>query len=250
MVLFFSGTGNSAYAARRIAAALGEAPVNLFSRISTRDRSPIVGEGAWVISAPTYCWQLPHVVRELLLETELCGCTGLYFILTCGDDIGGAEKHLRRLCAKKGVGYMGCAQVVMPENYIALFNAPARAEALKIIERAEPALDGAAKAIASGERLPEVPVTLAGRIKSDIVNPFYYPLVVRDKKFCVSNACVGCGECEASCPLRNIAMEGGRPRWGGSCTHCMACITRCPARAIEYGTASVGRERYACPKEE
>ena len=45
-------------------------------------------------------------------------------------------------------------------------------------------------------------------------------------------------------PLNNIALEGGRPVWKGTCTHCMACIGGCPAEAIEYGEKSKGRRRY------
>lgn len=54
------------------------------------------------------------------------------------------------------------------------------------------------------------------------------------------HSCVGCGLCERVCPLGNIALEGGKPAWRGTCTHCMACICRCPAEAIEYGKHSEG----------
>ena len=30
--------------------------------------------------------------------------------------------------------------------------------------------------------------------------------------------------------------------------HCMACICRCPAEAIEYGKHGKGMPRYVCPK--
>ena len=44
--------------------------------------------------------------------------------MTCGSEIGNAEKYLRELCAKS-TWFRGVLQVVMPENYIALFSAPA-----------------------------------------------------------------------------------------------------------------------------
>ena len=46
------------------------------------------------------------------------------------------------------------------------------------------------------------------------------------------------------CPTNSITIQNGRPVWGGSCTHCMARICRCPAEAIEYGKKSVGKPRY------
>ena len=70
------------------------------------------------------------------------------------------------------------------------------------------------------------------------------PHDVHDKAFAASDACTSCGLCAARCPLNNIALEGGRPVWKGTCTHCMACIGGCPAEAIEYGEKSKGRRRY------
>ena len=37
-------------------------------------------------------------------------------------------------------------------------------------------------------------------------------------------------------------------RVGNQCTHCMACICRCPSEAIEYGKHSIGKPRYVCPE--
>lgn len=41
MILYYSGTGNSAYAARRIAEAVGDEAVDLFSRLRDGDTSPV-----------------------------------------------------------------------------------------------------------------------------------------------------------------------------------------------------------------
>ena len=86
------------------------------------------------------------------------------------------------------------------------------------------------------------------RLNSGIVNDLFYWTTVRTKKFRSTEACVSCGRCAAVCPLGNIRMESGRPVWGENCTHCMACISRCPCSAIEYGQKTVGKVRYVCPK--
>ncbi len=39
-------------------------------------------------------------------------------------------------------------------------------------------------------------------------------------------------------------IQNGKPVWGGNCAHCMACICRCGAEAIEYGKKSLGKPRY------
>ncbi|MBS5951111.1 MAG: EFR1 family ferrodoxin, partial [Clostridium sp.] len=53
-----------------------------------------------------------------------------------------------------------------------------------------------------------------------------------------------CGKCVKLCPLNNIELVKGKPKWGEKCTHCMACISRCPKEAIEYKNKTKGRNRY------
>ena len=142
----------------------------------------------------------------------------------------------------------GCFTIVMPENYIAIFTTPDREEALAVIDRAEAAIDQAAALIAAGGKFPPRPVTVTDRLSSGIVNDLFYPMCVHAKKFYVKDSCISCGKCAQVCPLCNIRLKRGRPVWGGDCTHCMACICRCPSAAIEYGKHSVGLPRYTCPK--
>ncbi|SFQ15132.1 hypothetical protein SAMN05216343_1275 [Oscillibacter sp. PC13] len=51
MILYFSGTGNSKYVAKRIADALGDALVNLNDRIKSGDTSPVeTGERVIIVT--------------------------------------------------------------------------------------------------------------------------------------------------------------------------------------------------------
>ena len=142
---------------------------------------------------------------------------------------------------------MGTAQIVMPENYIALFDAPQADEARQIVARAEPDIDRTIAAIAAGQPFPPPRNNLYDRFMSGPVNPLFYSLFVKDRAFTVSDACTGCGLCACLCPTNNITLQSGRPIWGGHCTHCMACICHCPAAAIEYGRKSLGKPRYRFP---
>ena len=117
-----------------------------------------------------------------------------------------------------------------------------------ILRRAKKALDEAAQLIVRRERYQPAPYTLADKLCSGIVNQCFYPFFVHARKFAVTDACIACGKCARVCPLSNITLENGRPEWGKNCTHCMACICRCPAEAIEYGRHSKGLPRYTCPE--
>ena len=82
------------------------------------------------------------------------------------------------------------------------------------------------------------------RFMSGPVNPIFYRFFVKADAFQVSDACTGCGQCVRNCPMNNISLRDRKPVWGRECTHCMACICYCPAKAIEYGKKSIGKPRY------
>ena len=164
--------------------------------------------------------------------------------MTCGSEIGNADKYNRALCGEKGLTCMGTAQIVMPENYIAMFNAPQSDKAREIVAKAEPDIDRAIAAIRESRAFAPTRRNLYDRFMSGPVNPVFYACVVKAKAFTVSDACVGCGRCARRCPTNSITLRGGKPVWGKGCTHCMACICYCPAEAIEYGKKSLGKPRY------
>ena len=244
MILFFSGTGNSNYVAKRIADALGDALVNLNDRIKASDTSSVETGERVIIVTPTYAWRIPRVVRDWLRKTELRGAKQVWFVMTCGSEIGNADKYNRELCTEKGLSCMGTAQIVMPENYIAMFGIPQADEARRIVAKAEPDIDRAIAALREGLPFPPTRNNLYDRLMSGPVNPIFYACFVKDRAFTAGPACTGCGLCAKRCPTNNISLQNGRPVWGGSCTHCMACICYCPAEAIEYGKKSLGKPRY------
>lgn len=248
MILYFSGTGNSEYAARRIGKATGDEVISLFDKIKNSDFSEMQSENPWVVVTPTYAWRIPHIVRDWLKNTAFSGSRDIYFVMTCGGNIGNAGEYLKKLCAEKNLNYRGCAEIVMPENYIAMFSTMNEKEASAFIDKSESAIDSAALCVKMGERLPEARISLMDKIYSGIVNDAFYPMFVHAKKFYATDDCISCGKCADVCPLSNIGLENGKPKWGDKCTHCMACINRCPKEAIEYGKHSNGQPRYTCPK--
>lgn len=247
MILYYTGTGNSAHVAKRLGALLHDEVEDLLERLREQNHESLYSDDAWVIVTPTYAWRIPHIVMNWLEKTELVGSRSVYFVMTCGENIGSAGKYAEAFCRRRGLNFRGCKAVVMPENYIAMFDAPDEAEARRIVAAAEPVIADIAAKIAGGEMLTQTGGKTDGLL-SGVVNRGFFALWVKDRRFTVSDACIGCGLCERVCPMKNVSLKDGRPNWNGRCTHCMACITRCPKHAIEYGGLSRGKPRYRCPE--
>ena len=242
-IFYFTGTGNSKYVAERIAE-MTEATL-IDTRKEIKEWRPAVAtDEDIVVVTPVYAWRIPRVLEEWLRKGRFAKAQRIWYVMTCGDQIGGADKYNRKLSEDLGLTHMGTAEIIMPENYIAMFNAPFEEEAKEIIDRAEIPIDNAACQIRDCIPIDPAPQEFPYVMSTSIVNPAFYKLFIHDRKFFAKNSCTGCGKCASLCPLNNIVMKDGHPVWMGNCTHCMACICYCPEEAIEYGKDSENRFRY------
>ena len=215
MVLYYSGTSNSKYIAKCIASALETDCLNLNERIKAEDTSSVQTEENVILVTPTYAWRIPHIVSDWLEKVDLVGAKRIWFVMDCGSEIGNAAKYNRELAAQKALTYMGTAQIVMPENYIALFPVPDKQEAKAIVENAKPAIRSIIDCIRNGMELPAPRNNLYDRFMSGAVNPIFYKKIVKADAFTVSDACIGCRKCVQLCPLNNIRLDKDKPVWGG-----------------------------------
>ena len=246
MIIYFTGTGNSRYCAQMLADKLEDRLLDSFEFIKNQISAELTSTKPWVFVAPTYCWQLPHIFEQFIRTSHFAGCKDAYFVMSCGGDIGNAGEKIQRLCEEVGLNFQGVLPVVMPENYIAMFEVPKPEIAKRIVLVAKRALLKAVRLIQKGEYFPKQKINLLDKLKTGPVNPLFYKIFVKAKAFYPTDDCIGCGKCAAACVLNNISIKDGKPQWGDACTHCMACICGCPTEAIEYGKKSLGKPRYMC----
>lgn len=247
MIIFYTGTGNSRYAAQQLAEITGDELFDATECIRKGEFPTLESQRAWVFVSPIYAWRLPKIFAEWIEKTVFDGNHRAYFLLTCGSDIGNAAHYIKKLCAKKNFELAGVKEIVMPENYVAMFDVPDNETSVRIRKAARRRISRIAADINEEKELAKSKIAITDRIKSSIVNPVFYSACVKSKDFKAGDKCVSCGKCARVCPVSGIIMENGRPVWTGECTHCMACICGCPAEAIEYGKKSVGKVRYICP---
>ncbi len=249
MIIYFTGTGNSKYIANIMAQRLDDTAISAAELIKAGKNPSFDSQKPYIFVTPIYAWRIPRVFQNWIQKCEYSGNKKAYFVITCGDSIGTAQNYVKKFAEKRGFCYMGTAELVMPENYIVMFKAPEPQEDEGIISKAENKTAELCQKIQGEQPFDNIKNTFVGHLCSDLVNPMFYTFYIGAKKFYSTDKCISCGKCAEICMLNNIIIKDGRPVWGKDCTHCMACISRCPTEAIEYGKHTIGLRRYVCPKD-
>ena len=196
---------------------------------------------------PIYSWAPPKLVLDFVEKLQLKAKPDyLYFACTCGDNCGHTEKVFRKAVEEKGWLLSACFSVQMPETYIGMagFKLDTEEKAKLKIAEADATLKRNIPRLMNKECFTEIVKGSLPWLKTYLVNPGFNQHATDDKKYHSTDKCISCNKCLSVCPLQNITLENGRPRWNGNCTMCMACYHHCPVNAIQYGKATVGKGQY------
>ena len=255
MIFYFSGCGNSKHVAETIAAGLNDNLVFIpeAAREGRYEYELAEGERLGFVF-PIYSWALPQLVLDFVkkMTIKVGPSTGsgtlpyTYFACTCGDNCGLTEKVFRKAVEEKGWHLSACFSVQMPETYIGMpgFKLDTEKNAQLKIDRADDTMMRNIPRLIDNECFSEIVKGSLPWLKTYLVNPGFNKYATDDSKYCVSEACIHCGKCVETCPLKNITLEDGHPKWHGHCTMCMGCYHHCPVNAIQYGKATVGKGQY------
>lgn len=251
---YFSGSGNSLYNARRIAAELGDTEVVSIPKALREERAPAGGRIGFVF--PTYAYGLPRMVREFAERVELPEAGYLFAVASCFGIPGPVLRQLDRLLRKKGrrldAGFVVAdprSSLIQDPDNDALQRFMIRINRGKRPEASRDRLKEIAAAAAAEKRLPlesgnRLTNTVGGLMNLVAVGRFREMAV----NFHAGDACSGCGTCARVCPRGNISIEEGGPVWGDDCEMCHACLHWCSRQAVEYGEVSRGKPRYRNPE--
>ena len=245
-IYYYTGTGNSLWAARALAAELKEA--NL---AGMRRSAPEAADAETIgLVFPVHIWGLPRRVIDFVSRLP-AGKSGYHFALAVNaGQVAGTLLQLKKLMKARGLTLNAGYDLVMPSNYIPWGGAePVSAQETKFAAAAKKLKDIAA-AIGARKNGPVEKGPLWQRlILSGIAYKFTYPRIPKlDKDFWADEKCNSCSVCASVCPSGNIILEKGRPVWQGSCEQCLACIQWCPAEAIQFGKKTASYARYRNPQ--
>lgn len=252
MVIYFTGTGNSEYIAKAIAANLEDEAVSANPYIKENKAGEFESEKPYVFVFPVYLSTSPTIFRDFVKTCTFKGNTDAYFVPTCASADGSVPNSSIDLCNEiKVLKYKGCKKIPMPQNYIILFKPFDKEKKEEYYKEAEILVKEVSETIKSGGELDEKPASGFEYVCTKLVEKWYNSSFTKTKYFCAGDECTGCGACARMCPTNSIEMKDNKPVWVNKvCIHCMACISRCPKQAIEFGKLSKDKERHVCPKYE
>lgn len=238
-IYWFSGTGNSLYAAKQLSAALGDIPLVQITRKTHPGGVGGSGEKVGFVF-PSYYGNLPRIVRSFIKKLEIEPGTYLFSVVTMGAAGQGSVAALDTLLKEKGHCLNYGRGIMMPRNYVLMYNPADSEKSVKAMDKVDAKLKKYAAEIEEEKQLTKkMPITAANLYKN---------IAELDAAFTVGENCTGCGLCKQICPVENIRLDNGKPEWLHHCEHCVACISWCPVGAIEYGNRTQARRRYRNPK--
>lgn len=246
-IYYFSGTGNSLYAARELQKRIPD--TNLIPIVSLLDKDVIRTNGKSVgIVFPVHALTIPIAVKRFLKKTDMGSAEYIFAVATRGGTIFRGFEQIDKLLKKKNkhLDAHFILNMYMNDPREEQYKSPTDEEILKLESVVLEELDSIQSIIinkkTSREKDSEYLINftynppinylleksvLLGMTVSEYVGGVNY--------FCSDSKCTGCGICERVCLSRKIKMMDKKPVWQKDvfCYMCFACINYCPAQSVQ-----------------
>lgn len=255
MIFYFSGTGNTLWAARKIAQVTGETIYSIPAEIHGLCKYSMNEDERIGFIFPVHGWRPPKIVREFIKKMTIISDNVkshyCYALCTAGDDIGMTMEYLNDDLTEKGLHTHSTFSLKMPESYVGLplMDVDSKEKELEKKRDATIMLQDFAEKIFDRERGMDILHRSHWPwINSKIIGEAFVRWLITDKPFHVNtDKCVKCGICSNVCPVDDIDGGFGKiPQWKheGTCLTCFACYHHCPHHAIEYGKRTKNKGQY------
>ena len=270
MILYFSGTGNSKWAAKTLALETGDTLVSIPEVINSDCSFTIEKDEHVGFIFPIHGWRVPNIVKEFLTKLTIktlgedtshvkhyCFC-----LVTAGDSIGKAmerfQQQLKSVTVNDALSLKAVCSLIMPESYVGLpgMDVDTKEKELEKKELASKQLKEFFNILKQRPHKDSNQIwgwnqLIRGPIPSFFSGPvggFFERFLITDKPFHVdSRRCVKCGICANVCPVSDIKDGlGFEPEWlhNGKCLTCFSCYHHCPHHAIEFGKRTQKKGQY------
>lgn len=264
ILLYFSGTGNTDYVAHYLARRLDHLPIEIELRSVERQPAETLTDfDVLAVGFPVYECESPRFFRVYLERLAPGEGRGAFVFCTKGALAGNAVRHNLRRLAERGYVPLGGGSVGMPgsdglaftskDSWIARMALQKDYDHLKAVDRLAGQMTEVLSGLVEGEPVETfcrpLPISING-ILFDWLWAFLYKVFGNylRTRFWADERCKSCGLCIQLCPVDNVELWEGHPRFADRCVLCMRCIHACPQEAIQIGKATVEKFRWHGPK--
>jgi len=246
-IFYYTGTGNSLWAARALARELGNAElismVDWDKKKHTID-SPVVG-----LIFPVHIWGVPRRVLEFLAALQEMSPDYIFAIANNAGQVSNTLVQLQKVMASQGLALANGWSLLMPSNYIPWGGPGSQEEQNERFKSAGMKITSIAEKIHHQSKMPVEKGPLWQRILFTWIYKISFSHVPEmDAKFWVDERCNQCGICLKVCPASNVVLQDGKLLWQNHCEQCLACIQWCPQEALQYGKKTSAYARYHHPE--
>lgn len=246
LIYFYTGTGNSLWTARTLAAQLGNTEIIPMSGVSN---DIVTDAGNIGLVFPVHIWGLPRKVINFLDKLPAGNSKNYFALAVNAGQVAATLLQLDKLLQARGISLSAGFDVVMPNNYIPWGGPGPEEKQQERFHNARKKIERIAAVVKEKEQRP----VEKGPLWQNILFTAFYKISFNqvpklDKKFSVDEKCNGCGICEKVCTVFNIEFEEKKPVWQHRCEQCFACLQWCPQEAIQIGKKTVNYQRYRHPE--
>ena len=246
LILYFSGTKNSLMVATEIEKKIKEKELGKCVKmpIFQFDSQNEIHVDTLGIVCPVYWLGLPCIICDTISNMKIRSGTYIYTVVTMGVYSGNALAEMERLLRQKNLSLSYGAAVKCPDNYSTLLGYQKTKKHNEMLRNARKTIQKIAADICEQKqnKIPKFHKSL-----DLLFSDYRRSLGKQEKRFVVEDRCTGCGLCQRECPVQNIRLVQGRPKWLGHCEFCISCISVCPQNAIQIGKKTKGKPRYQNP---
>lgn len=245
-VVYFSGTGGT----RRVAQAFA---VDLAARgktaaLTALDASvkapplPFDKPDLLILVFALHAFDAPEPVYAWAEKADLQGVRAAVVSVSGGGEHfpnTGCRNRICQTLESRGAAVVYDAMLVMPCNWVFSIKDEMAAHLLAAMPgKVQRILDDVLTSLVkrSKKRLGFARTWISNQEKQ---GAHEFPKTIR-----VAEECTSCGLCARGCPTANIAMQGGKPTFGGQCIMCFRCVYGCPAHALRSNNFMVLKKGF------
>jgi len=232
--IYFSGTGNSKYAAElfcneydKTSRAISIEDENIIIEIKNND--------FLVFSYPVQYSTAPKILRDFISDNyELWENKKIFIIATMGLFSGDGSGYLARILKKYNAEIIGGLHLKMPDSIVDEKVLKRSFEKNKLlIRQTEQKIRKSVELLKRGKPTKEG-IGLFYRIVGFFCQRLFFGHKTRkySDKLKINDNCIGCSLCVSICPMKNIRIEDKKAVADDKCTMCYRCINNCPKQSI------------------